>query len=413
MRFLFLSFFLFVSLAIQAQSEYAKKIIADLASPQMHGRGYVMGGDSIAAAYIAAEMDRLGARTFLNQRFQEFSFSVNTFPDTVFMSMDGKSLIPGKDFIVDPDCPAVNRNYTMVYCSPRQWFKAKRAPSEKDVLFVLDATGIKNADSLKMFHALADEVNKTNAVMLVQSQKFTWSVGRSQSSKPRFEIMSSSLDTNARHILVDVNARMKARHKTRNVIGWIPAKKKSSKYIVLTAHYDHLGQMGSDACFYGANDNASGVAQMLTVMKYYSENPGKYNMVFIAFAGEEAGLIGSQYYVQHPMFPLKQIRFLFNLDLQGTGEEGATIVNATVFKKEFVLLDQINTREKYLTQIKQRGEAANSDHYYFTKAGVPSFFMYTMGGSKAYHDINDKPEALSLYAFDNVTKLLIAFFGKL
>lgn len=152
---------------------------------------------------------------------------------------------------------------------------------------------------------------------------------------------------------------------------------------------------------------------MLTLMKYYSENPGKYNMVFIAFAGEEAGLLGSEFYVQHPFFPLKQIRFLFNLDLQGTGEEGATIVNATVFKKEFALLEAINAKEKYLTQIKQRGEAANSDHYYFTKAGVPSFFMYTMGGSKAYHDINDKPEAISMYAFDKVTTLLISFFGKL
>jgi hypothetical protein len=413
MRLFVFIFFLSASFSLQAQSEYAKKIIADLASPQMHGRGYVMGGDSLAAAYIGAEMDRLGARTFFDQRFQEFSFFVNTFPDTVFMQMDGKALVPGKDFVVDPDCPSVKRSYKVVYCSSRQWHKSKQYRNDQESLIVLDAGGIKNADSLKMFRALVADVNKTNAVMVVQSQKFTWSVGREQSNKPRFEIMASALDTNARSIQIHVNAKMKARHLTRNVIGWIPAKKKSSKYIVVTAHYDHLGQMGSDACFYGANDNASGVAQMLTLMKYYSENPGKYNMVFIAFAGEEAGLLGSEFYVQHPFFPLKQIRFLFNLDLQGTGEEGATIVNATVFKKEFALLEAINAKEKYLTQIKQRGEAANSDHYYFTKAGVPSFFMYTMGGSKAYHDINDKPEAISMYAFDKVTTLLISFFGKL
>lgn len=102
-----------------------------------------------------------------------------------------------------------------------------------------------------------------------------------------------------------------------------------------------------------------------------------------------------------------------NTDLAGTGEEGITIVNATEFKDEFELIKKINQENNYLKAINARGKAANSDHYFFTEKGVPSFFFYTQGGIGAYHDIFDLPETLPLTEHEDLFKLITSFFKEL
>ena len=101
------------------------------------------------------------------------------------------------------------------------------------------------------------------------------------------------------------------------------------------------------------------------------------------------------------------------MDLLGTGDDGIMVVNATVFKEQFEKLNTINTEKNYVKQIKQRGKAANSDHYWFTEKGVPSFFIYTMGGIQAYHDIYDIEKTLPLTDYVDVCNLLIEFVGKI
>ena len=172
---------------------------------------------------------------------------------------------------------------------------------------------------------------------------------------------------------------------------------------------DHLGGMGEHTFFPGANDNASGISLLLSLVKYYTENPPPYSIGFICFAGEEAGLLGSAYFTEHPLITLDKIKFLINIDMVGTGERGITVVNATLHPKEFTLLNQINDQKKYLSKINSRGKAANSDHYYFTEKGVPAFFIYTQGGISAYHDVYDLPATLPLTEFTDLRHLFIDF----
>jgi len=101
------------------------------------------------------------------------------------------------------------------------------------------------------------------------------------------------------------------------------------------------------------------------------------------------------------------------MDLLGTGDDGIMVVNATVFKNQFEKLNTINQEKNYVKQIKQRGKAANSDHYWFSEKGVPCFFIYTMGGIQAYHDVYDKPETLPLTKFKELFELLIDFTDSL
>lgn len=81
------------------------------------------------------------------------------------------------------------------------------------------------------------------------------------------------------------------------MVGYIQGTRKPDSMIVLTAHYDHLGGLGNATYFPGANDNASGISMLLSLARYYSniDHRPEYTMVFIAFGGEEVGLIGSQF----------------------------------------------------------------------------------------------------------------------
>ncbi len=73
------------------------------------------------------------------------------------------------------------------------------------------------------------------------------------------------------------------------MIGYVPGAEKPDSFIILCAHYDHLGKMG-EAIFYGANDNASGIATMLDLATYFVDHPQRYSLVFIAFGAERSGL---------------------------------------------------------------------------------------------------------------------------
>ena len=149
---------------------------------------------------------------------------------------------------------------------------------------------------------------------------------------------------------------------------------------------------------------------MLDMATYFVKNPQKYTIAFIAFGAEEAGLVGSLYYVNNPLVPLSKTKFVFNMDLMGSGDKGATIVNATLFPKEFEILKTINEEGEYLSKIKARGKAANSDHYFFSEAGVPAFFIYLMGEYTHYHIPADSAKNLELGPYYEKSFLLVRDF---
>jgi Zn-dependent M28 family amino/carboxypeptidase len=155
------------------------------------------------------------------------------------------------------------------------------------------------------------------------------------------------------------------------------------------------------------------VSVLLNLVKHYVKNPPKYKTLFIFFAGEEAGLLGSKYFVESKVVDLKKIKFLINLDLLGTGDDGIMVVNGYTFEKQFSLLESINKEKNLVKEIKRRGKASNSDHYWFSEAGVPCFFIYTLGGIKAYHDIYDVAKTLPLTDYVDVFKLVTEFTNQL
>ena len=414
-RILFLILSILLGTFSFSQKELAKKLIDTLASDEFYGRGYVNNGDKIAANYIAKKFKEYGALPVNNSSyFQEYSFPVNTFPGKVEVTINDTLLKTGEDFIVTPNSGSAKGTYRLVKVNldnyqteiAREVLNTDLPPIAYVIKLPKPAGRSQYIEQLKIKKSIAEVA----PLFVINDKKFTWSVSQEALKFPVIEIKSEFF-TQATKVRLNIENKLIKSYKTQNVLGYIPAKRKCKrkKFFVFTAHYDHLGMMGQTATFNGANDNASGVAMMLTLMKYFSENNPEYSVLFIAFGGEEAGLIGSKYYVENPIIPLKKMKFLLNVDLMGTGSEGIQVVNSTEHPKEFKRLNKINNKHNLLKQIKPRGKAANSDHYWFEEAGVPSFFTYTLGGVTYYHDILDRPETLPLTEFDDLHKLIVEF----
>ncbi|MBS1945011.1 MAG: M28 family peptidase, partial [Bacteroidetes bacterium] len=145
--------------------------------------------------------------------------------------------------------------------------------------------------------------------------------------------------------------------------------------------------------------------------EWFKKHPAKVNILFVAFAGEEAGLKGSEWFVVDRPLDFSRIKLVLNLDLNGTGDDGITVVNATEQKAVYDKLVAINTKTQDLPQVKARGPACNSDHCPFVQKGIPAIFIYTMGGVSYYHDVNDRPETLPLTKFDGLYRTLVALIG--
>ena len=366
--------FFIVQLTYAQDSVFARKMVDTLASPYFWGRGYTKNGMAKSADFLAAQFKRYGLQPVRGNSFiQPFSYPVNTFPGRVKVVINGINLVPGRDFIVSPDSRGVIGEGKLL---------------QQDSIHFIDSA---------------------DRIVVVLENKLTWSAEQKVLDYTIIELDKKLQKTVPAIIKVDIENTMVDNFKTGNICGMVKGTVKPDSIIVYTAHYDHLGGMGSDTYFPGANDNASGVTQVLQLAKYYAAHPQPYTMAFILFAGEEAGLLGSKYFTENPLFDLKQVRFLVNLDLEGTGIDGITVVNATAYPTEFALLKQVNDKGKYLVKINSRGKAANSDHYFFTEKGVPSFFIYTLGGIKAYHDIYDISATLPLNEIENEFHLLLKF----
>jgi Zn-dependent M28 family amino/carboxypeptidase len=222
-------------------------------------------------------------------------------------------------------------------------------------------------------------------------------------------LKKSSLMPSDSVVSIDFRPQINTQIKARNVIGMVEGTSVKDSFLVICAHYDHLGMLGKSVIFPGANDNASGSAMLMEMAREVSAKPLKYSVLFIAFSGEEAGLLGSFYFVENPLVPLSRIRFVMNLDLMGFGENGATVVNGSIYPELFERLKSINQSKNYLPELKVRGKAANSDHYPFSEKGVPAFFMYSLGGPGFYHDVDDKASTLSLARFPEIYRLILDF----
>lgn len=404
-------------------SLYFKSIIDTLTSESFAGRGYVDDGMNKSAEFIVREFEKLGLEKIGGSYFQEFTMPINVIKNAE-LELNGENLKYGEDFIVKPNSYSQNFNQKEIYEFNPEVFSTSLKSESAFIDFIQrDMVAQKNkhlvfpphkfeVDSLNQYYKhwanfYKPEENRNRAVFYFSNEKLIASLSQIQDSIAEFIINKKYYSKSLSIDDYKIESKFIKDFKSKNVIGKIDGKNKDS-LIVITAHFDHLGKVGN-VYFPGASDNASGTAFMLELAKYFSQFQPEYSMIFIAFAAEEAGLVGSTYFVENPLIDLKKIKFLLNFDIMGAGEDGIQIVNSSVFTKEYDLLNEINSKHNFVKQIKKRGEACNSDHCPFYEKGVPSYFIYTLGGPGHYHDVFDTADSLNLAGFEDVKKLFIAF----
>jgi aminopeptidase YwaD len=416
--FVFFGSFLWV----QGQDQgYARWVMEVLASDTMGGRGYRDGSDRRAAEFICGEFRRHGIKPIGDDHYHRITFPVNSITDILACEVDGIPLAPGTDFYISSRSKGRYETYDLVWLDKSILLNKRklRRLTGRDLsgsLLVFDSEITADAEMRDLFMGFfwgsVSPEYRTNAAGIVICKE-----------KPVWQISDGGYLTN--YLVVTVRCGLITRESNRlkvgfvhdfspsytssNVIGMIPGTVYPDSFIVFTGHYDHLGMMG-DVVFYGANDNASGTAMVLDLARHYAANPPAWSVAFMAFTAEEAGLLGSTGYVEHPLFPLDRIRLLINLDMVGTGSEGITVVNGATHRRDFDLLDSINRVDSLLYQVKIRGASPNSDHHPFDQKGVKSFFIYTMGPEHLeYHNIHDRADRVPLTAYDELFQLLIRY----
>jgi Zn-dependent M28 family amino/carboxypeptidase len=196
---------------------------------------------------------------------------------------------------------------------------------------------------------------------------------------------------------------------TQNVIGYIEGSDSQLKneYIVIGAHYDHWGWGGVSssskkkdtiAIHNGADDNASGVAALLCILKELSKsnNKLKRSIIFISFSGEEEGLLGSKYFINHLPIDKNNIKVMLNMDMVGrlNNEKQIYMGGAGTFPDGVELMKKLGENSR-LNPVVHAGDVGGSDHVSFYKAGISAVGFHT-GGHPQYHTPEDDIDLINV-----------------
>ncbi len=364
--------------------EYISFVVDKLCSEENKGRGYTDLGVNKAGHFLETEMRSRQILPFMQGEYkQPFEVAANLIKKS-YIRVDKHKLKCGYDYLITPSSGSIEGDYRV----------AHSLDTSKTPLVSIDQKNIKVAVTMDttshLLHTEAATIYPERAH--VRFRNTLWS-----------ELQA------AQKISIRYQNETKI-HDIYNIGGIIAGKTDSAVFV--TAHYDHLGMQG-DAVFPGASDNASGTAMMMALGDYFSRHKPYYTLVLIAFAAEETGLLGSQYFTENMNYRTLPIKMVINLDIMGNAEEGVTVVN-TVEQLNFLnTLRNINEKDSInLPEIRQRDNTKNSDHYYFTQDGVPAVFIYSNGGQGYYHDVYDTPKNLLYTNIDKVFYLLTNYITK-
>ncbi|MCW8980886.1 M20/M25/M40 family metallo-hydrolase [Altibacter sp.] len=201
-----------------------------------------------------------------------------------------------------------------------------------------------------------------------------------------------------------------------NVIGFIDND--AATTVVIGAHYDHLG-MGGEGSLYregkaihnGADDNASGVAVLLDLAKRLQNTKSQQNYLFIAFSGEEMGLLGSNYFVKNPTIDISTVSYMVNMDMVGRLNAEKTVAvhgvgTSPIFKQTLF------SNKGDLTIAEHESGIGPSDHTSFYLADIPVLHFFT-GQHEDYHKPSDDPEKLNYEGMEAVANLIFGVIADL
>jgi Zn-dependent M28 family amino/carboxypeptidase len=207
-------------------------------------------------------------------------------------------------------------------------------------------------------------------------------------------------------------------YEAANIIGLIKGTLYIDKYIVISAHYDHVG-VKKGLIYNGADDDASGISALFSFAEYFKNNPPKHSIILIAFDGEELGLKGSKYFVNNSMIPLKQIKANLNMDMISRSDNNELFAVGTAYNKtlkDIVLNNHFSDSLKLSTGHDGfdglEDWTYSSDHGNFHRKNIP-FLYFGVADHKDYHEPTDDYENIHPKFYIEAVKVIIGVFKKI
>ncbi|MEM7185212.1 MAG: M28 family peptidase [Bacteroidota bacterium] len=431
-----------------SQSE-KEKVIATVDSNTIKGHIYFLADDllkgretgttenKLAASYLANQLRSYGVQPnpMTGNYYQEVKLSKVKPPKRITLSMDGKEI--KKKASVQAGKMSYNGEIVFLGYGLEADYKGKNVAKK---LVVVQAGSPEAQDVRSAFRlreqkaALAKNAGASGVIELIKADANTWGFVERNFNSERLEIgknkeayidekrqmgyvwvqdeygsMAKNLATGKHMAKFTMNASNRNDMVSYNVVGMVegtdPVLKK--EFVIYSAHYDHVGigpaNDQGDKIYNGARDNAVGVTTVLSMAQNMAKYPTKRSALFILFTGEEKGLLGSKYYVDNPVLPLKQMVFCFNSDNGGYNDTSiATIVglgrtSAEQNIKRAAVDFGLTAKDDPAPEM---GLFDRSDNVNFAVKGIPAptfsmgFTAFDSEITKYYHQPNDEAESL-------------------
>lgn len=405
-----------VVLPLNAQDlPHFKRVVKELSSARYQGRGYARDGANKAGKYLEKEFLMAGADDVI---LQPFSIDINTFCGAMEMWADGKKLRAGVDFSMREYSPGVKGEFPVYYVDTLNFDGDK---------LLADLAKPENAGCMvccdfwftykhrQVFSKLQKAGECPNAGLLytwAAPIKFFKAYGEKVVDKPIVWVTPEAIE-GVKRVKLNVDNEFLKDYELFNVIAKVEGESHDSCY-VFTAHYDHLGNLGKKVFYPGANDNASGTATIVTLAAHYAKNRPRWDMYFVAFSGEDANLRGSTYFAEHPVVPLDQIKYLFNIDMIGDDNPVQYCEVSDAGMSQYPKFEKVNSEQNLFEALNRGALAANSDHYPFAVRGVPCIFLENEEGSafQYYHTPADNIKTVRWDSYEPVFKLVTGFITR-
>jgi len=451
-------------------SEELSQHVNYLASDSLAGRKPGTEGDLAAAKYIANEFEKVGLLKFNETYFQKLlvttevkageknSFTIGEYSATLATdytpmsytanaNVEAKVVFAGYGFNINED--SLKWNDFDKIDAKGKWVIILRADPELDnpnsafITYSKDRTKIlaaRDAGAAGVLLVSGAEVEKDDLLMELKlgrdnvsemipvanitralANKILLQSGKTIEDLEKLIIESNSPSSFEIETSVNISLEViKGEVETQNVVAYIEGSDPNLKneYVVLGAHYDHLGMGGAEsgsrrpdttAVHNGADDNASGVAAMIEIAEKLSamKDSLKRSVVFVAFAGEEMGLLGSKFFAENPLFDLKSVQTMINLDMVGRLDTTSNTLSIGGTGTSTAFENLLKEMEKSSNlNIAQSPEGFGpSDHASFYVLDIPVLF-FTSGGNSEYHTPFDDADLIN---FNGMKK--VADFG--
>lgn len=351
---------------------------------------------------------------------QHFQFPMNVMRGAMSLSVDGVSYAPTFDYTVKEFSPTCHGFFKVTYLDEeayrREGFMEHLGSGlYRDQFVVIDWNRYLETvrpDPFDKYKPWLTELENIGGIILRQEEQFPYFKARTYyQGKCPVLFVNKSFPDDAREIELHLDAEMLPTRDAHNVVAWLPGTDPScDTYYTFIAHYDHLGYMGADQVFPGANDNGSGSAMVVTLAKYFSKHRPRHGIQFILVDAEEENLLGSFFYCENPRLPLDKIEYLIDLDMVADDSDHLATQITPGGEAGLERFRQINAASKAPFDLVMEEMNDDSDHFSFAQKGVPGIYFETIGSIiQHYHTPRDTYQNTRDENFDRLFDMIVRF----